>query len=224
MITDVKLPKEIGSRLEHETTFQSKNREQKRKQEFGLLKTLHMSEVEQKRQQYKNEQLAFQEEAKKQLYLIKNQVEEVEARTAKQMAELNAEAKRTAATILEQAKRVAANNQAKKEAALLEMRTKAQAKRDELLADQNAYSQDVLSRAELVVAENRAKTLKIVGDQEANAAKKIKEKRKNDLNVSRLALLDALSKNENAVIASKTNGNIVAQVAASELQQSLYAL
>lgn len=222
MITGVQLPNAIHDRLQRETTYVVNKRHQMRKQTFDLLQIKNSDELKLCDMNHQNDRLKYVEEQKKKRKFVQKKVDEVFARTEKRCNEINYEGKRTAQKIVEDAKKISEKLDAKRTALLLEIDAKAKATKDKLFADLSTFEEQEKSKLEYILAQNNSKKIMVTSEAESISSKKMIVKRKFIEDQRKVELLGALSKNGNSVIQGSTNGNIIAQLAASKYQNNLY--
>lgn len=224
MITDINIPSEIAVRLENETTFGVNERFQKKKQEFDLMKTKHIQEIENKKLFYINERKKYIEEEISKRKMIQKEVDELKARIQQQMSEIDAEAIKIVNLIHEESKEFSQKMDVQKQSILLEARAQANAKVDKLKIEALSYENKVKSETEFEVAQLRARALKLLGDAEEKSVKKLAMKREYEKHQKEISTLSSLSQNKKLLVKGTTNGNIVAEVQGSKLENSIYNL
>lgn len=222
MITDITIPDEIAVRLENETTFGVNERFQKKKQEFDLLKTKHIQEIANKTMQYDNERKKYVEHEISKRKLIQKEVDELRARIQQQMSEINSDAIKIVTLINEEAKEFSQKMDVQKQSILLEIRAQANAKVEKMKAEALSYQNKVRSETEYEVAQLRAKALKLLADAEEKSVKKLAIKRDYERQKKEIETLQSLSQNKTLLIKGSTNGNLVAEVKGSKLENQIY--
>jgi predicted PilT family ATPase len=222
MVTDVKLPENIATALENETTFITDQRFQKRKQEFDVVKTQNRENIQKMNLEHQNHRLKVVEEQKQKVQLVSKQIDEIFGRTEQKVAEIESESKRTIQLIKEESEQYSQKLNAKKKNILLEAAASANAKSEELLVSASAYEQNQLSKAGLEVAMLKAKALKLRAESEEKANKKLKLKREFDQQVGKVAIFDSLNQNQNTILKGTTKGNLIAQIAGAKMENHLY--
>lgn len=222
-ITDVALPKDIAKRLEQETTFISRHRLQKRKQEFDLLITKHIEFLEQKRLKYRNERLAYAEYAKRERALISKEIDELEGRTDKHLAEIQVEADRIVKQIEKESDIYCSKLDEERISLLKKMRAEANRRKATLLAEAIAYSEELKAKTQAEVASLSAQATKILSEAEAEISAKLKAKREFSRLKTEIEVTSQLcTNNKDVIVSGNTNGNIIAQIAASNLQKKVF--
>eukprot|EP00817_Percolomonadidae_sp_ATCC50343_P000901 CAMPEP_0117429848 /NCGR_PEP_ID=MMETSP0758-20121206/9381_1 /TAXON_ID=63605 /ORGANISM="Percolomonas cosmopolitus, Strain AE-1 (ATCC 50343)" /LENGTH=298 /DNA_ID=CAMNT_0005217265 /DNA_START=341 /DNA_END=1233 /DNA_ORIENTATION=+ len=216
MITDVGLPKQMADRLERETTFHSKNRLQKRRQEFDLLRKNNSEFYEELKLKYKNERLEEKENNNREITYIRKEVDEIEGHTAKMLAEIDAEMDDVILNITQESKKFETEKLAERDALLLKMLAEAKAKKADMEAKTFEYIEGKKADVEFQLAQNDAEVTRTMAKAEAKAAPKLRAERAYKIQQRSIDVLSDMSSNaSHVVVAGSTGNNLLAQVASS---------
>lgn len=91
----------------------------------------------------------------------------------------------------------------------------------QLLSEKDAFVEKKRAEAALEVARNEAQAKKVLAEAEGFAAAKLRAKRMYDLRIKQIEVLESLASNPNLVISGHTEGNLLAQLLASDRERRL---
>lgn len=221
-ITNVSLPPDLAQSMQNTTSFESKQREQRKNQEYQRMMIADGEELKQLETNRRNELLRETESWKKERLTLSKEVSELEALTEKRLKEINAEEVAEVARIQAQGQLEEARLVGLKEAELRVSMANALKEAALREAEEKAYVLNKKMEAERVVAENRSKALLLCADAEEKASARLKPKREFEREHRRNAIVEALAKNEKAVISGSSDFDRTAQL--SSLGSNVFAI
>jgi regulator of protease activity HflC (stomatin/prohibitin superfamily) len=214
-IANVTLPPSIAVAMQTETTFESKQTEQRKRQEFDMKVLNDNNYTERVKQDRENERRKANEEAKKQRNLITQEISTLEANMQKLLMEIEAARNADVLKIIADGRFEVAKLTAEKDRIILETKAKGQSEVQKNLAETDKVCRMLRSNATVNVAENDAKALETLGEAEQKAADKFKAKRKFELELQQIQLWEELSKNSHLLISGdgeNANNSLVNQL------------
>jgi len=204
-IANVTLPGNIAVAMQSETTFESKQTEQRKKQEYELKVLNDNNFALRVKQDRDNERKKVVEEAKRQRILITQEIQQIEATAERVLAEIQSAQQYEVSKIQAEAKNECKKIEAEKDRIVLETKAKGESEVSKMVAETEKYTRQVKAGAKVVVAENNAKATELLGDAEQKAAEKLKARRKFDLEMENVQVWNSLANNSNILISTEAN-------------------
>jgi len=205
IITNVTLPPSMAVTMQSETTFQSKQTEQRKRQEYDL-KVLNDNNYSLRvAQDRENERRKATEEAKRSRALITQDIQSLEANMEKILQEIKAQEQSEVTKVRTEANQTVLKINADKDKLILELKAKQDAEVRRIQAETDKYFREVNSKADVVVAENTAKALELIGEAEQKASKKLIAKRKFEIDMQNVQIWNKVASNANIIISSDEN-------------------
>eukprot|EP00164_Ancoracysta_twista_P003998 GFYU01005367.1.p1 GENE.GFYU01005367.1~~GFYU01005367.1.p1 ORF type:complete len:420 (+),score=177.89 GFYU01005367.1:64-1323(+) len=214
-ITNVSLPREIANALQSETTYDSKQKEQKMKQEYDMKLMNDEAERKKAMESRKAERHQSQNQFEMRKSKLQKEIDTIEGETAKEVAEIQAtQAKETAEIQADTRLKVSAI-EGKKESLVMQIKAQGELESQKIVAETSKYVHTRTAETDLKVAELKAKAMNILAEAQKKAGTAMFGKRKFDAGIQHLEVLRKLARNPNTVIAGNNGDNITAQIHAA---------
>jgi len=212
VIVNVTLPGDIAFAMQNETTFDSKQREQKKKQEFEVKVQNDNNYLKRVAQDREMERLKASETCKRQLEIVNQEIKELETRMNKVLAEIEADQKLAVNRINAEAGLEAGKINAEKEKVSLELDAKGKAAVSQIEAEAEKYVIETKSKAAVTVSQFKSEAVSVESKAEKESAMKLKTKREYELELKKIQVWKSLSSNANTVISGESGDNLPAQM------------
>jgi len=204
-IANVTLPASIAVAMQSETTFESKQTEQRKKQEYELKVLNDNNYLLRVKQDRENERRKATEEAKRSLAFITQDIQTLEANMTKLFSEIGASQESEVNKLTAEGKFEAAKITAEKDKQVSSVRAKGESEVNRMRVETDKYVRQVKAEAKVLAAENNAHGLEVLGEAEQKAADKLQVRRKFDLDMESIEIWNHLARNSNALITSGTS-------------------
>jgi len=212
VIVNVTLPGDIAFAMQNETTFDSKQREQKKKQEFEVKVQNDNNYLKRVAQDREMERLKASETCKRQLEITNQEIKVLETKMNKVLAEIEADQKLEVNRINAEAGFEAGKINAEKEKISLELEAKGKAEVAKVEAEAEKYVIEVKSKAAVTTSQLKGEATSVESKAEKDAALKLKAKREYELELRKIQVWKSLSSNNNTVITGDSGDNLPAQM------------
>jgi len=214
-IASVKLPEDVAKHLQTTTAFESKQQLLAKQQTFDL-KVLNDAEyVKAQQQARENEKQRAQKVAQKNRQITEQQIEELEAKLAKELEAIKAQLNDRVAEIKSQCGLEIGRLNAEREKLVNEIMENGKLEEKKIALEAEAYVVRVRGETAAKVAEMRAKALRIRAEAERYAGERLKAKREHELQMQRLQMIIALAANPRSFISGDVGENPLAQLLAA---------
>lgn len=221
-IQRVSLPPQFADQMEKRTTYGASIEEQKQKQMKDMQRVRQREEIETLMQKYEEEQSLERESGKRMQSKVQQKLDNVNAETKKQVATIQEERKAAVAGIEANMELKVQELKSQAKQIIKQIDAEAQAEKDKMIADCDAYVWLKQSEAKLVESETAAQSKKVVADAEGNAAVPLTKKRAFELQKAQIAMYSALADNQNVVITGKNAGQgMMADLVMSQKQSNI---
>lgn len=208
-IANVALPDDLAQSMQKETTFETKQIEQMKKQEYSLL--IHQDNNVLKRLivDRKNEKLKVEEEAKMSRMAIQHQIEELSARARAILAEIKADTEAEVACVKAQSEMEIGKKKNEVQMMLSQLQTEAEMEAEKILAEADKQVAEMKAQANVTIASNKAQAISALATAEKQVAQALKQKRAYEAALARIDAIKTLAYNPNVVIAGESGDNIM---------------
>jgi len=208
-IANVTLPKDLAESMQKETTFETKQTEQTKKQEYSLL--IHQDNNVLKRLvvDRKNEQLKVEEEAKMSRMSIQHQIDDLAARGRAILAEINADTQAEVNCIRAQAEQEIGTKKNQVKMMLSNVETEAAMEAERVLAEADKKVAEMKAQARVTIAADKADAITALASAEKQVAQALAAKRAYEVAVAKIDTIKILAANKNVVIGGESGDNIM---------------
>jgi regulator of protease activity HflC (stomatin/prohibitin superfamily) len=204
-IANVILPANMALSMQSETIYESKQTEQKKKQEFELKVLNDNNYLLKVKQDRENERAKANEEAKRSRASISQEIQSIEVKMNRVLSEIEASKQAEMSKLQADARLDSTKVDAEKDRALMELRARGKQETEKIKSEADKYSRQLKAEAKVVVAQNEAKSVEQLGEIEQKASTQLKVKRQYDLEMENALVWNQLSKNSNVLIAGDSN-------------------
>jgi len=211
-IANVTLPASIAVAMQSETTFESKQTEQRKKQEYELKVLNDSNYLLRVKQDRENERKRATQESTRLRTLIIQEIKSIETNMDKVLNEIEASEASEVSKIQADGRTTSLKFQAEKDRVILEVKAQGDRDSQKLKTEMDKYVREVKSQAKVVVAQNNAKATEVIGDAEQKAAEKLKVRRKFDLELEQVEIWNQLAKNQNVFITGDSENSLMSQM------------
>jgi len=211
-IANVTLPASIAVAMQSETTFESKQTEQRKKQEYELKVLNDSNYLLREKQDRENERKRATQESTRLRTLIIQEIKSIETNMDKVLNEIEASEASEVSKIQADGRTTSLKFQAEKDRVILEVKAQGDRDSQKLKTEMDKYVREVKSQAKVVVAQNNAKATEVIGDAEQKAAEKLKVRRKFDLELEQVEIWNQLAKNQNVFITGDSENSLMSQM------------
>eukprot|EP01106_Pelomyxa_sp_JSP_P017559 TRINITY_DN728_c0_g1_i3.p1 TRINITY_DN728_c0_g1~~TRINITY_DN728_c0_g1_i3.p1 ORF type:complete len:434 (+),score=92.55 TRINITY_DN728_c0_g1_i3:65-1366(+) len=211
-IANVTLPSDVAFSLQATTTYDAKQNEANKKQEYQMKvmdDAQYLKRVEQNR---KNEFDHAKEKAHKSHQNIEHDIGELKAKLQKELAAIDARLNDQSAQIKAECEREVSQMQQERDKLVTEILGNAKVQVQKRRADGERYVARVRAETMLKVAENAAKILDVQSQAERVASAHMAPRRDFELEQRRLGVLRALAQNPATVIAGEMEESPISQL------------
>ena len=208
-IANVKLPEEIALSMQRETTFDSKQREQVKKQKLNMTILNDKNQLERVKQERRNDCLRAEEEAKKRRVILTNDLNELKATKEKEIAEVKAQMRREVNFIQAEGEAKVEKLDAERNHICNQKQAIGKMEAERISVENDKVCAEIAAKADVVVANNDAKALCVKADAEEEAKKSLKSKRTYELNSQRIDMWRSLAHNKNAMVSGESGDSMM---------------
>ena len=215
-IAGVQLPDELVMSMQNETTFETKQIEQQKQQEFDVVFHRDTNELRRLELDRKNEGLRVEEEARKERLLIEHEIQELKARMERVLAEISTDewsevGKLDALRDLDVGK---LRSEVKRQTNVIQV--SADAEVGKIRAENMKQKNEVLGEATAAVTTNLMQARTLIASAEKDASKSLVTKRKFKETKERIRVLGELAKNNDVAITGEAADNIAQMMCVRE--------
>jgi len=176
-IANVTLPANMAISMQAETIFESKQTEQKKKQEYELKVLNDNNYLLKVKQDRENERAKANEEAKRSRASISQEIQAIEVKMNRVLSEIEASKQADISKLQADSRLEYTKVDAEKDRSLMELKARGKQETEKLRSENEKYSRQVKAEAKVIVAENEAKAVEAIGAMEQKASGQLKGKR-----------------------------------------------
>ena len=220
-IANVALPKDLAESMQKETTFETKQIEQMKKQEHSLL--IHQDNNILKRLivDRKNEKLKVEEEAKMSRMEVQHQIADMAARHRAILAEIDADKEAEVACVKAQSEMEIGKKNNELKLVLSQIETEGFMEAEKVTAEASKQIAEMKAQAKVTIAENKSKAIKALAEAEKKVAKSLVALRAYETAQKKIDAIESLSKNPNIVVSGESGDNIMQMMMMRESAKAL---
>lgn len=220
-ISNIQLPRDLGLSMQRETTFETKQIEQQKTQEYELMIHQDSNALKKIRLGRKNEALQAEEEAKKERLTLQHQLQDLSARMGRVLAEIKEDENADVNCIRAEGEMEVGHKQNE----VKRMITEIQEERAALVAKTRANAQKEVAEtkagAMVEIARNDAEATKVLAEAERKAASSMVGVRKFEEAKERIGVLTMVAANQNVVISGEGGDNVMQMMCVRESAKAL---
>ena len=208
-IANVTLPDELAISMQKETTFETKQFEQTKKQEYELRIQTDQNIIQRLNVDRKNEELRVQEEGRKQVAKIQHEIDEFEARITAILEDIQTEEIGEVKCIKAQTELELAEKRNEILMMTSEIATTGKMESEKILAQAEKQVVEKKAAAQVSVAKNKAEMTRMLAEAEFHVAESLQSKRAYDIAQLKCETLSSLANNPHVVIAGESGDNVM---------------
>eukprot|EP00339_Tiarina_fusa_P005582 CAMPEP_0117046012 /NCGR_PEP_ID=MMETSP0472-20121206/31828_1 /TAXON_ID=693140 ORGANISM="Tiarina fusus, Strain LIS" /NCGR_SAMPLE_ID=MMETSP0472 /ASSEMBLY_ACC=CAM_ASM_000603 /LENGTH=278 /DNA_ID=CAMNT_0004758227 /DNA_START=415 /DNA_END=1248 /DNA_ORIENTATION=- len=208
-IANVALPQDLANSMQKETTFETKQIEQMKKQEYSLL--IHQDNNVLKRLvvDRTNEKLKVEEEAKMSRMQIQHQIDDLSARARAILSEIRADTKAEVDCVKAQSEKEIGTKNNEVKMMLSQLQTEAEMEAEKILAEAQKQVAEMKAQARVTIASDKAQAIGALAAAEKQVAKALVAKRAYESALAKIDSIKTLSYNQNVVIAGESGDSVM---------------
>lgn len=208
-IANVALPNDLAQSMQKETTFETKQIEQSKKQEYSLLIHNDNNVIKRLVVDRKNEQRKIEEEAKRSRMVIQHQIDGTEARARAILSEIKADTDAEVACVKARSEMEIGTKKNEVKMMLSQLDTEAEMEAERILAEADKQVAEMQAVAKVTIASNEAEAINAIASAEKQVAQALKQKRAYESALAKIGTVKTLAFNPNVVIAGESGDNIM---------------
>eukprot|EP00011_Vannellida_sp_DIVA3-517-6-12_P007680 CAMPEP_0114625352 /NCGR_PEP_ID=MMETSP0168-20121206/11227_1 /TAXON_ID=95228 ORGANISM="Vannella sp., Strain DIVA3 517/6/12" /NCGR_SAMPLE_ID=MMETSP0168 /ASSEMBLY_ACC=CAM_ASM_000044 /LENGTH=410 /DNA_ID=CAMNT_0001836633 /DNA_START=49 /DNA_END=1278 /DNA_ORIENTATION=+ len=220
-ISNIQLPKDLALSMQRETTFETKQTEQQKTQEYELMTHQDSNALKKIQLERKNEALQVEEEAKKERLTLQHQIQELNARMQRVLAEILEDERAEVNCIRAQAEMDVSRKQNELRKLVTEIQEESLALVDKIRANAQKEIAELKADAAVTIAQNDAKATLVLAKAEKEAAAAMVGRRKFLEAQERIGVLTIVAENKNVVIAGESGDNVMQMMCVRESAKAL---
>lgn len=215
-IAGVQLPDELVISMQNETTYETKQIEQQKQQEFDVVFHRDSNELRRLELDRKNEGLRVEEEARKERQIIEHEIQELKARMERVLAEIDTDEKSEVEKLdaLRDLDVGKLKSEVKKQRNIIQ--ASAAGEVGKIHAEQMKKKNEILGESTAAVTENLMQARKLIASAEKDASKSLVKKRQFIETKERIKVLGELARNNDVAITGEAADNIAQMMCVRE--------